>query len=84
MFDSFKGMIGMAPKYEEFEIPDDFSLDDFAALNKKVKAQSPNGQGPLDQLKLDAEQVDAVIAAGLCTRLKPVVTHSSKPPGSNP
>ena len=64
MFDAFKGMIGMGKTPEEFEIPDDFNMDDFAALFKKVKAQS--GQGPLDGLKLDAEQIDAVAGEWEC------------------
>ena len=40
MFDALKSMVGMTPGAANFEVPENFSLDDFAALTRKVKSES--------------------------------------------
>lgn len=64
MLGSLKGMLGFKEPHKEFEIPDDFGLDGFAKLNRKLQSQSPDGKGPLHQfnVKLDADQIDALVA----------------------
>ena len=67
MFDALKSMVGMTPGAANFEVPENFSLDDFAALTRKVKSESliapGQGGGLLDALALTQDQIDAIVAA---------------------
>ena len=54
--------MGMGGRPEEFDIPDNFNMDDFAELCKKVKSQGSGKGGPLEALELDADQIDAIVA----------------------
>ena len=67
MFDAFKSWAA-GKALGQFEMPENFSIRDFAQLARKMKTEGAASamaaaKGPLDMLDLSADQIDAISEA---------------------